>query len=272
MTSATAGSPFLWPRALVSRPQRQALDALDAFRREVSGIVHGRSPLSEKRGRLAAWRREVDALAAGTPATPLSIALAEPMRRWRLPRDEFEALIAGAEMMVGGAMLAPLLCDLRLYCRRAAGSVAVLSLGIYGDAGRPAGCLALALAEGLHLTALLRDLSADAARGVLFLPRESLAEAGIVAGSPGEVIEHPALPAVCDALAAMARTRLEDARVMVPELSPEAAPPVLVVLDAGHRLLDRVTSAGWPAAPTAGRLGRLEMARILLRHRLAGAA
>lgn len=269
---ARAGSSFYWAMRLLPRPQREAMFALYAYCRELDDIADGTAPLAEKRGRLAAWRRELDALYAGMPATPVSLALLDPIRRCRLPREEFEEIIAGMEMDAAGVMLAPLLPDLRLYCRRVAGAVGVLTLGIMGDRSRPAGCLALVLGEAMQLTNILRDLREDAALGRLYLPRETLAEAGIVAASPDEVLAHEALPWVCDIVAAMAAARFQEARLMVPEVDPVAAAPAVMMMDIYSRLLDRLRERGWQALDQRPALGKLELVSIALRHKVFGAA
>ncbi len=269
---ARAGSSFYWTMRLLPRPQREAMFALYAYCRELDDIADGPAPLAEKRGRLAAWRRELDALYAGMPATPVSLALLGPIRRCKLPREEFEEVIAGMEMDANGVMLAPLLPDLRLYCRRVAGAVGVLTLGIMGDRSRSAGCLALALGEAMQLTNILRDLREDATLGRLYLPRETLAEAGIVAASPNEVLAHDALPWVCDIVAAMAAARFEEAGLMLNEVDRAAAAPAMVMMDVYSRLLDRLRRRGWEDLDRRPSLGKLELLSIALRHKVFGAA
>ncbi|SOD93995.1 squalene/phytoene synthase family protein [Caenispirillum bisanense] len=265
-------APVDWGLRLLPRGRRAALTALTAYCRELQAVADGPVPLAEKRGRLAAWRRELDALYAGLPATGLSLALLDPIRRYDLPRDELEEIVKGMEMDAAGIMLAPLLCDLRLYCRRVAGAVAILGLGILGDRSRPAGCFGLVLGEAMQMTVILRDLADDAALGRLYLPRETLAEAGIVAASPAEVLGHDALPWVCDSLAALAASRFEEARLMLPELRPTAAQGAGVMLEAHRRLLDRLTARGWRDLDQRPALGRLELIGLSLRHRVFGAA
>lgn len=266
------GGALGWALRMLPRPQREALAALKSFCREIDDIADGPAPLAEKRGRLAAWRRELDAIYAGLPATSAGMALQAPIRHYGLPRSEFDEIIAGKEMDAAGIMLAPLLCDLRLYCRRVAGATGVLTLGIMGDGGRPAGCFALVMGEAMRLTTLLRDLTSDAAKGRLYLPRESLAEAGIVAASPHEVLSHEALPWVCNTVAAMAETRFQEARLLAPEVRPASVRPALVVMDVHRRLLERLTARGWRDLETRPSLGRLEIVGVALRHRMFGAA
>src|SRR3546814_6604031 len=60
---------------------------------------------------------------------------------------------------------APAMADFRLYCRRVAGAVGVLSVHAFGATEPEAHELALAEGDALQFTNILRDLAEDAARG-----------------------------------------------------------------------------------------------------------
>ncbi|EKV31578.1 Squalene/phytoene synthase [Caenispirillum salinarum AK4] len=262
-----------WALPLVPRDRRGAARAVLAFRAEVQAVADGAAPRPEKRGRLAAWRLELDALEAGLPATPVTIALQQPLHRHRLPRTELENLVLAADMDAGGVMVAPPQCDLRLYTRRSGGALIILLAAVLGDTSHAAGCFGLALGEAMRLTTLLRDLGPAARAGRLCLPRESLAEAGIVAASTAEVLDHPALDAACAPVAATASERFADARLMLPEVALPARPFLRAVLEAHEDLLETLHARGRGAAvqppPSPGRVA---LAARVLRHRFRGAA
>lgn len=261
-----------WALPLVPRDRRAAARALLAFRDEVHSIADGTAPRPEKRGRLTAWRLELDALEAGLPATPLTLALHPAYKRFRLPRTELENLILAADMDAGGVMVAPPLCDLRLYCRRSTGALMVLFSAILGDTGRPAGCFSLALGEAMRMTTLLRDLDAAVRAGRLCLPREILAEAGIVVASTTEVLDHASLPAACEPMAAMAADRFQDARALMPEVAPVARPFLSAVLTAHEALLGALMKRGWQSLIPPPLPSSMALAARVLRHRLRGPA
>src|SRR3546814_17406309 len=79
---------------------------------------------------------------------------------------------------------APAMADFRLYCRRVAGAVGVLSVHAFGATEPEAHELALAEGDALQFTNILRDLAEDAARGRLYLPRELLRRHGIESADP----------------------------------------------------------------------------------------
>ncbi|WP_404378427.1 phytoene/squalene synthase family protein [Caenispirillum salinarum] len=262
-----------WALPLVPRDRRDAARAVLAFRSEVQAVADGTAPRPERRGRLAAWRLELDALEAGLPATPVTIALQQPLHRHRLPRAELENLVLAADMDAGGVMVAPPQCDLRLYARRSGGALIILLTAVLGDTSHAAGCFGLALGDAMRLTTLLRDLGSAARAGRLCLPREALAEAGIVAASTAEVLEHPALGAACGPVAATASERFLDARLMLPEVALPARPFLRAVLEAHEDLLETLQAQGhgtvFPPLPPPGRMA---LAARVLRHRLRGAA
>lgn len=240
------------------------------FRAELHATANSPASRSEKRARFASWRRELDALEAGLPATPQTIALEGPLRRHRMPRVELENMVLAFDMDAAGVMLAPPICDLRLYCRRSMGALSVLIAAILGDASRPTGCFALALGEAVLLTALLRDLPSAARAGRLALPRETLAEAGIVIASSAEALDHPALPAACEPVAAMAIDRFADASILLPEIGPMARPFFQAVLEAYKDVLDHLCRRGWADLTPPPPPSQLALAARVLRQRMRG--
>ena len=103
-------------------------------------------------------------------------------------------MIDGMEMDAGEQMRAPPLVALERYCRCVAGAVGLLSVRVFGALGPGPEQGALALGEALQLTNILRDLTEDAARGRLYLPRELLEQQGIVTRDPERVLEDRRCP------------------------------------------------------------------------------
>ena len=179
-----SGSSFYWSMRLFPRAKRDAMYAIYAFCREVDDIADGDASPAAKLAELGGWRHEIAALFAGRPSRPTTRALARPISRFELPRIEFDAMLDGMEMDAGERMRAPPLAELERYCRCVAGAVGLLSLRVFGPHGRRLDLGALALGEALQLTNILRDLTEDAARGRLYLPRELLEQHGIASHDP----------------------------------------------------------------------------------------
>ncbi|MGA8552424.1 MAG: presqualene diphosphate synthase HpnD, partial [Stellaceae bacterium] len=213
---AAAGTSFYWAMRLLPRDRRHGMYAVYAWCREVDDIADGDRPVAHKLAALAAWRDEIEALYADRPRHLVARALHEPVRHYRLRREDFLAVVDGMEMDARDNIRAPDLSTLDLYCARVASAVGHLSVHIFGDPSEMAHRVAHSLGRALQLTNILRDLDEDARRGRLYLPREILDRHGIdVSAEPMAVLRHPALPTVCREVAAIAEAHFADsARAM----------------------------------------------------------
>lgn len=266
----STGSSFYWAMRLLPGERRRAMFALYAYCRMLDDIADGGEPAETRRARLTVARAALAAWAeTGEALDPALAALAPFIRRFALPRAELEALIDGMAMDVDGPVVAPRLAELRLYCRRVAGTVGMLAVRIFG---RPdAESLAVPLGEALQMTNILRDVAEDARLGRLYLPAEALHAAGIAIHTPKAVLTHPALPAACALLADLAEENFRVAEADLARLGGRGLFPARVIMATYRRQLDRLRRAGWrhPARPP--RLGRAERLWIAVKV-AAGAA
>ncbi len=262
-----SGSSFFWGMRLLPRARREAMYAIYAFCREVDDIADDELPPERKLALLGEWRTEIAALFAGRASLPTSRALQAPIRRYDLLEAEFHAMIDGMEMDAAGRMQAPSWAELERYCRCVAGAVGLLSVRVFGARGEGLETGAVALGEALQLTNILRDLAEDAARGRLYLPREELERHGIAEREPEQVLRHPALPPVCEAVALRARARFAEAERW---LAADRARlrPALIMMQIYRRTLARLVARGWRELDRPVRLGRAERLWLALRHGL----
>lgn len=262
-------SSFYWAMRLTPRQRREAMFALYGYCRMLDDIADGNDPMDVRRARLAVVRGAVAALfETGIALDPILAALAPAIRRFDLPRAELEALIDGMEMDVNGPLTAPRLEELRLYCRRVAGSVGMLAVRIFG---RPDGDdLAVCLGEALQLTNILRDVAEDAALGRLYLPAEALHIAGMVVHSPRAVLTHPALPKACAMVAEMAEDNFQAAAAEFSRLGRTGLFPARVMMVTYHRQLARLVRDNWRHPGQPSRLGTLTKAWIAVKVAVAG--
>ncbi|HZD65234.1 MAG TPA: squalene/phytoene synthase family protein [Acidimicrobiales bacterium] len=150
---------FAYGIRLLPPPQRRAMSAIYAMARRIDDIGDGDLPAADKLVALAGARK---ALADHPPPAddPLLIALHDAAARFPVPLDAFDELIEGCEMDAAGTVYGTFE-ELVGYCRRVAGSIGRLSLGVFGSddlvRARPR---ADALGVALQLTNILRDLVA----------------------------------------------------------------------------------------------------------------
>jgi presqualene diphosphate synthase len=263
-----AGTSFYWAMRLLPRDRRNGMYAVYAFCREVDDIADGERPVERKIAALAAWRGEIEALFAGHPRHLVAQALVDPVARYQLRREDFLAVIDGMEMDAREAIRAPDLATLDLYCARVACAVGHLSVHIFGDPSDAAHRVAESLGRALQLTNILRDLDEDAGRGRLYLPREILDRHGIRGADPAQILRHPALPAVCRQLAAVAEEHFRQGIDAMAGCSRRAMRPAAVMAAIYRATLAELVRAGWSDFSGRVSLPKALKLWLVLRHGL----
>ncbi len=265
-------SSFYLAMRILEPARREAMFAIYTFCRAVDDIADDEGDRGVRREALNEWRRDLDELYAGRIRSRAAF-LAEPIRRFRLDRADFEAIIDGMMMDVEEDICAPNWETLEIYCDRVASAVGRLSVRAFGlveaDAPElPTGpkLLAYHLGRALQLTNILRDLDEDAARGRLYLPKEALEAAGVTNHAPHAVLASRALDAVCAPVMQRAREHFEQADLVMTGL-PKSGVKAPYIMAAGYRsILDRLAARGFapPRAPV--RMSRVKLLVALLRH------
>lgn len=247
-----SGTSFALGMRVLPEQGRRAMYAIYAFCREIDDIADEPGAEVDKRRALELWADEIEALYAGRPARPTALALLPAVERYALPKAEFHELIAGMVMDVDMDFRATPPLDhagLRLYCRRVAGAVGLLSIHVFGEPG--ARDFALAMGDALQLTNILRDIGEDAAIGRLYLPSDLMAKHGIETGDPQEAIRHPALRLVCEELLREAEQRFVDTETELRRHDRAKLKPALVMGAVYRGYLKRLKRRGFedPAQP-----------------------
>ena len=178
------GSSFYAGMRLMPTPEREAMFAIYAFSRAVDDIADdGARARDARAAALESWRTDIEALYAGSPP-PRAAFLRAAVKRYGLRKEDFLTLIDGMAMDVAEDIRGPDLATLDLYCDRVASAVGRLSIKVFDMDEGPGFALAHHLGRALQLTNILRDIDEDAAVGRLYLPHESLIEAGIESRDP----------------------------------------------------------------------------------------
>lgn len=244
-----SGSSFTLGIRLLPRRKRYAMCAIYAFAREVDDIADSNRPQAEKLVQLTEWRHHIQGLFEGRAECMTARALLDPVRRFDLAQEEFYALIDGVEMDVRGEMYVPTYEYLKLYCRRVAGAVGMLSLSVFGVDGVDAERFALSLGLAFQLTNILRDIDEDAVRGRIYLPCDLFEKYGIdpYCGDAVCVVEVEGIDLVCRDLKQEAYAHYRYAREVRKHLPRRALYPALLMWGVYERLLVRLERRGWVA-------------------------
>lgn len=236
---AASGSSFTWGMKVLPARRRKAIYSLYAFCRVVDDIVDQPGDSEQKARNLQFWEKEVAAVYTGTPRTEIGRELERAAGSYDLPQKEFQLLIEGMRMDIS-PIVAPQKAELERYIRRAAGTVGLLSMRVFGAwRGEPSRRFALALAEGMQLTNILRDVEEDAAMGRIYIPAEILARAGIAA-DPVTIAGEPSLPLARRALGHHARAAFGRALREVPTHGRRPLIPALLMMGPYERLLSQM--------------------------------
>ena len=262
-------SSFYAGMRILPKAEREAMYAVYGFCRIVDDIADDQTlPLADQRARLDAWRRDLDALYAGGDPGQAAM-LAEAVRRYRLDKADFLAVVDGMQMDLEG-IRAPDLETLYLYCDRVAVAVGRLSVKIFGMPPQTGAELAHHLGRALQLTNVLRDLDEEAQLGRLYLPAEYLREAGVTTKIPERAIAAPGVAKVCDRLADTAETHFREADRIMGARPPGRliAPRLMGAAYAG--ILKALRARGWNPPRRRLTVSKAAVLWILARQALKG--
>ena len=190
-TAATAMDPFRYcetvtrTRArnfwygirLLPVPKRQAMAAIYAMARRIDDVGDGDLPVESQRTALDEIEASISRIDPASP-DPVLAALGRAAAAFPIPLSAFVELIDGVRMDVAGANYRTF-DDLLAYCRRVAGAVGRLSLGVFGSERMDeATSLADDLGVAMQLTNIIRDVREDLARARVYIPAEDLERFG----------------------------------------------------------------------------------------------
>jgi presqualene diphosphate synthase len=258
-------SSFYRGMRILPRAQREAMFEIYSFCRAVDDIADDPGPRDPRRGQLAQWRTDIDAVYRG--AAPEALAgLAQAVRTFDLQREDFIAIIDGMEMDVVADIRAPDQPTLDLYCDRVACAVGRLSVRVFGMEREAGLALAHHLGRALQLTNILRDLDEDASMGRLYLPREALLAAGITSSEPGEVVTNAAVARACAPIVTMAESEFRAAQTIMAKSRRRVVRAPRIMGEAYHIILEKLVARGFTAPRAPVKLPKARLLFIVLRN------
>lgn len=167
---------FSYGIRLLPADRRRMMCAVYAFARRVDDIGDGSLSPADKQTALERVRSDLRWVTAAVPRQPprkpdpVLVALADAASRHPIPLEAFGDLIDGVAMDVSGVSYRSF-DALVAYCRRVAGSIGRLSVGVFGLDGPRAYRLGDDLGVAMQLTNILRDVGEDLEAGRIYLPR-----------------------------------------------------------------------------------------------------
>ena len=188
------GANFSVGFRFLPRIKRRAVYAAYAYCRWADDIADEESDRGDIGSRLDAWQRELDACYAGTPTHAITIALADALRHFVIPKSAFVALLDGCRQDMTKRRYETF-AELLHYCDLVATSISDISLAIFGYRSEAALGYGRNLATALQLTNVTRDVGDDLQRDRIYLPQEELrgfgvSEADLLRRSDSEAIRR----------------------------------------------------------------------------------
>ena len=172
---------FYYAFVFLPPEKRLAIEAVYAFARRGDDVADSGLDPSAASAALARYRQALDACYANDTVhldAPELHALAEAIKRFKIPRKPFDDLILGLEMDLTGTRYQTFE-DLSLYCYRVASTIGLICIEIFGYQNPRTRDYAVNLGTALQLVNILRDLQRDAQRGRMYLPQEDLDRFGV---------------------------------------------------------------------------------------------
>jgi len=264
-STASHSSFYLAMRILASR-QRQAMYEVYAFCRAVDDVADDGGRRDERIALLDGWRADIEQLYAGGGPTARTQGLAPHVQRFDLRREDFLCVIDGMEMDVRRDIRAPDWESFELYCDCVASAVGRLSVRIFGVEEEKGRLLSHHLGRALQMTNILRDLDQDAKLGRLYLPKESLAEAGIEDTDIAKVLAHPALGVACARVAARAERHFTEADAVMTRCPRDTVRSPRVMASVYRAMLDGLVARGWAPPRVEVPPSKLQFLWAVIRH------
>lgn len=172
---------FYYAFVFLPPEKRLAIEAVYAFARRGDDVADSDLEPAEAAASLARYREALDACFANDASrldSPELRALAEAIKRFKIPRQPFEDLILGLEMDLNNARYETF-DDLSRYCYRVASTIGLICIEIFGYQNPRTRDYAVNLGTALQLVNILRDVQRDAQRGRIYIPQEDLDRFGI---------------------------------------------------------------------------------------------
>lgn len=220
------GANFSVGFRFLPKVKRRAVYAAYAFCRVADDIAD--EPGENVLGRLDDWQRELDACYAGHPTHPITIALADALQHFAIPKDAFVALIDGCRQDVVKTRYATFE-ELLQYCDYVASSISDISLAIFGYKTAAALGYGRKLSTALQLTNITRDIGDDVTRDRIYIPAEELARFGVEERDIIQHAENDRVRALIEFQIVRAEQYFREAEPLLRELDFDARFPTLLM-------------------------------------------
>jgi len=169
---------FLYSFSLLPKDKYEAINTVYAFCRQTDDIVDNEMDTTELKFRkIREWKNEFEKALKGSSNYALLNQVTKIIRNFNIPVEPFFELIKGMEADLQVSRYKDF-NTLYQYCFRAAATVGLMCIEIFGYKTESAKQYAVNLGIALQLTNILRDVKFDALNGRIYLPEEDMKKFG----------------------------------------------------------------------------------------------
>jgi phytoene synthase len=209
--------------------KKRAVYAAYAFCRVADDIAdEGSDDVDRRLASLDEWQRELDLAFENRPTQPITIALADALQHFAIPKSAFVALIDGCRQDMVKTRYETF-AELLHYCDLVATSISDISLSIFGYRSEQALVYGRNLSTALQLTNVTRDIGDDVTRDRIYVPAEELRQFGVTEREICEHAQNERVRKLIEFQIARAERYFRDAEPLLGELDFDARFPTLLM-------------------------------------------
>ena len=241
--------------------KRRAIYAVYAFCRYADDIVdeHQDQPLEPL---LQAWEAELECCYRQEPQHPITVALADAVQHYPIPKAGFLGLIAGCRMDLEISRYASFK-DLMFYADLVATTIRDLSLPIFGYRDPKGIDLGRSLSTALQLTNIVRDVGEDLERGRIYLPLNEIKAAGYSEAELIGKVKNKAFLKMMAFQCQRIRAYFDEAAELIPMVEADSRLAVSLMRNVYVALIDRIEKKPFDVLDTQIRLSLADRGKVV---------
>jgi 15-cis-phytoene synthase len=167
-------SSFLYSFSILPKEKSDAINTIYAFCRMTDDIVDNNVLSTEEKSlQLNKWKEDFNTALLGDSDNELLKDVSSIIEKYEIPLKHFYDLIDGMRMDLEGRIYQTFE-DLYQYCYKAASTVGLICIEIFGYKNDSAKDYAVNLGVALQLTNIIRDIQTDTALGRIYIPKNDL--------------------------------------------------------------------------------------------------
>jgi phytoene synthase len=237
------GANFSVGFRFLPRAKRDAVYASYAFCRFVDDVVD-ETPGADVRERIDEWERELDRCYEGRPTRPVTLALADTVSRYPVPKSAFGGLIEGCRLDLVKKRYTSFE-ELMFYSDLVATTISTMSLAIFGYRGEAAVDRGRDLATAFQLTNILRDVGDDLEKDRIYLPQDELSRFGVREEDLKARKLTPEFASFMEFQVQRVRDRYHRAEPLLSLIAEDARRCTCLMGSVYYRVLERIEESGY---------------------------